>query len=277
MRRGLPSRLGLGLLFAAGLLASCRSAGAINLAVTATVGNTGQPANPTVEFRGRASASTTVTVKRDGTDITSQVTDAQARFDIDLVDQPTGQHTYDILANDAVGREHASATFALNLSSGGVVLITGIFLGPTIDVNKESLTIGETVTIFGRTAPSSALTLEVDTHNYTFTADSSGDWTKSINTTELGTGTHTATAMAVAESTSSEDSLQATFAVHPAAPCDGKSRADLNCDGRVNLTDFSILLFFWLQTNPSNDRADINLDGTVTIIDFSIMLFQWTG
>ncbi|MBI3571906.1 hypothetical protein HY091_00005, partial [Candidatus Kaiserbacteria bacterium] len=52
---------------------------------------------------------------------------------------------------------------------------------------------------------------------------------------------------------------------------------DLNCDGGVNLTDFSILLFFWKATNPTNARADINHDGSVNVVDFSIMLYQWTG
>jgi hypothetical protein len=50
--------------------------------------------------------------------------------------------------------------------------------------------------------------------------------------------------------------------------------ADLNCDGLVNLIDFSILLFHWGTSNPI---ADINGDGTVDLIDFSIMLFNWTG
>ena len=55
------------------------------------------------------------------------------------------------------------------------------------------------------------------------------------------------------------------------AVCPG---ADLNGDGRVNLVDFSILLFYW---DSNNECADQNLDGTVDLIDFSIMMFYWTG
>ena len=47
---------------------------------------------------------------------------------------------------------------------------------------------------------------------------------------------------------------------------------DLNNDGYVNLTDFSILLFYW---NTSNANADLNDDGIVNLTDFSIMLFHW--
>lgn len=54
--------------------------------------------------------------------------------------------------------------------------------------------------------------------------------------------------------------------------------ADLNRDGRVNLVDFSILLFWWASDGGDSDPpADINLDGTVSLTDFSIMLFNWTG
>jgi hypothetical protein len=52
------------------------------------------------------------------------------------------------------------------------------------------------------------------------------------------------------------------------------NRSDLNRDGKVNLVDFSILLFNW---KGSDAVADINQDGTVSLTDFSIMLANWTG
>jgi hypothetical protein len=54
-------------------------------------------------------------------------------------------------------------------------------------------------------------------------------------------------------------------------------RSDINCDGRINLTDFSILLYFWEATNPLNKAVDINNDQVVNLTDFSILLFDWTG
>ena len=50
--------------------------------------------------------------------------------------------------------------------------------------------------------------------------------------------------------------------------------ADLNKDGRVNLTDFSILLYYW---GTDNACADQNQNGIVDLVDFSIMMFYWTG
>jgi len=58
------------------------------------------------------------------------------------------------------------------------------------------------------------------------------------------------------------------FNASSGAACAG----DLNSDGWVDLTDFSILLFWW---GTSNSTADINGDGIVNLTDFSIMLFHW--
>lgn len=49
---------------------------------------------------------------------------------------------------------------------------------------------------------------------------------------------------------------------------------DINGDGRVNVTDLSILLSNW---STSNAGSDINKDGTVNIFDLSILLSRWTG
>ncbi len=52
-------------------------------------------------------------------------------------------------------------------------------------------------------------------------------------------------------------------------------KADLNCDGRVNLVDLSILLYNW--DIPKNIKADLNNDTRVNLVDFSILLFYWTN
>ncbi len=61
------------------------------------------------------------------------------------------------------------------------------------------------------------------------------------------------------------------------APSRAPSRrvADLNRDGRVDLVDFSILLYNWGR--PQNPVADLNADGRVDLVDFSILLYWWTG
>lgn len=60
----------------------------------------------------------------------------------------------------------------------------------------------------------------------------------------------------------------------PAGSCN--LRGDVNGDCRVNLTDFSIVGYWYNRTNPPK-RTDINGDGRVNLVDFSIMAFNWTG
>jgi uncharacterized membrane protein YgcG len=50
---------------------------------------------------------------------------------------------------------------------------------------------------------------------------------------------------------------------------------DINGDGKVNLVDFSILLYNWGR--PKISKVDLNGDNVVDLRDFSIMLYWWTG
>ncbi len=249
--------------------------------ITATVENNGPLSNPIVEFRGFAAPSATIILRRDGTDVATATADTQAAFALQLPEQPVGQVVYQIVAQDVSGHALAPLTFALNLTLGTNTIITGVFLGPSIAINTASVKLGQFVTLSGDTAPDSAVTVvvhSVQALSFTISADANGYWSKIVNTQEVGVGTHTAYAQSVLGGNQvSAASSTISFAVNPLEQCDGKRTADLNCDGKVDLTDFSILLYFWNQTTPSNGRADINSDSRVDIIDFSIMLYQWTA
>jgi len=60
----------------------------------------------------------------------------------------------------------------------------------------------------------------------------------------------------------------------PASEC-RKVKADINCDGKVNLVDFSIM-YYWYRKSPVPNRVDLNSDGRVNIYDFSIMAYYWS-
>jgi len=52
--------------------------------------------------------------------------------------------------------------------------------------------------------------------------------------------------------------------------------ADLNCDGKINMIDFSIMLSFWGTKGPfNNPYVDIKKDGKISMTDFSIMMYEW--
>lgn len=240
------------------------------------------PADTIVAFRGIAYPSSAVSFERDGTLLAQVPADPAARFDVSFGNQPAGSFTYAVFSSDAQGRRGSTANFSLTITQGTTVTITGVFLGPTIEADRDRIRLDETVTILGITAPSSEVTIFVsseETRTFKANAGADGIWTKQFLGSDVGVGDHHIRAKAVTsqdEISAFSDSLALTVSEKAREKCDGKNRADLNCDGKVNLTDFSILLFYWKQRNPANARADINRDGRVDLRDLSIMLFNWT-
>jgi hypothetical protein len=52
---------------------------------------------------------------------------------------------------------------------------------------------------------------------------------------------------------------------------------DFNCDGRVDIVDLSIILYYYQRSGASVARYDLNRNGTVDFPDISIMMYHWTG
>jgi hypothetical protein len=178
----------------------------------------------------------------------------------------------------------ATTQFALTLAEGSTTTFSNVFLAPTISGNKTSLSTEENITLSGVTIPNATVNLTVNSDPvlFTTTSDANGNWSQIVQGLLLPAGTHTAQAQATSPSSLvSEQSSIITFTVTTPTieptQCTGKLDADINCDGFVDLIDFSIMLYYWNQTNPANDRADINNDTLVNEADFSILLFFWTG
>lgn len=239
------------------------------------------PTLPIVQLSGIAAPGAIVTITRDSTLISTIVAGAGADYSIILGTEPIGQHEYLLAAQDEVGGILGSQTLALNLQSGSTTIVSGIFLGPSINIDKTEVELGQNVTLSGQTAPGSSVTVTVSSLqalDFSVVAANDGTWTRVVNTDSVGTGQHSAKARAVTTgNTISAYSPSVSFIVNPYDPATGKAPSDINMDGFSNLIDLSILLFFWHTNNPVNPRADINRDGYVDIIDFSILLFQWTG
>ena len=69
------------------------------------------------------------------------------------------------------------------------------------------------------------------------------------------------------------------FSVYPAllSITSAASSVDINCDGKVNLIDFTILSKQWLQApgDPSADIAPDGGDGVVDYLDLDVLTEQW--
>jgi hypothetical protein len=241
------------------------------------------PGNGAIILSGLAYPGRTVTILRDGVIVANTIADPGAQFNVRLGNLGAATYAISLYATDENNRRSPPLSFSQTLSDGVTITVNNLFLGPTIGLSHTEIKKGDTLSIFGYTAPSSDVTLTVhstDEFVEKIKAGLNGAYFKAFNTAVLELGDHTGKTQSEKSSLISPESEAAAFKVGNTSveiPTDNCKRSDLNCDTKVNLTDFSILLFYWNQTKPSNARADINKSGVVDLTDFSIMLYDWTG
>ncbi|MFM2374072.1 MAG: hypothetical protein RLZZ234_67, partial [Candidatus Parcubacteria bacterium] len=156
----------------------------------------------------------------------------------------------------------------------------------TLKLSATSVELGGTLTLSGQTVPNARVGIHIDNTKVveSATADASGRWTFLLAVARAGQGSHSVKVkFALPEGVSGTVKRESTFSAlqsfgvgTEAKPVAGSS--DLNRDGKVNLIDFSILIFWWgTNGGNSNPPADINQNAKVGLEDFSILLFNWTG
>lgn len=208
-------------------------------------------------------------------------TDAKADFYFETSDVTPGVGSFGFWSEDPDGLKSTLLTLTFRVISGAVTTISGVYIAPTIDLDKNSVRQGDPITIFGKTVPDTKVNIHINSEEeYIETTDSgeAGQWEIVFDTMPLEVEFHTAKALfeVDVEGNIIQSGFSKSVSFHvgklggePLCP-----EADLNHDGRVNLTDFSILLFHW---GTDNACADQNQNGVVDLIDFSIMMYYWTG
>jgi len=241
------------------------------------------PAPPPVEtiviFQGRAYPNAFLTLLKDGKVAATFFAEKSGLFEKKITGISGGIYTFGIFAEDTEGRKSVTLSFTVSILAGMITTISGIFISPTIEISPTQVEKGQVVNIFGQVFPKSQVNVFIASGEMVkeTLADEKGKWRYKLDTGPLEEREHKARARAqVGEGEVSPFSQTLSFLIlrKGALICKG---ADLNFDGKVNIIDFSILLYFWGQTSPENPCADINFDGIVNIIDFSIMMYWWTG
>ncbi len=247
-------------------------------------GGTGvkNPAN--VTFRGFAYPGAIVTFLGNGATAGTAVSAVDGTF-IKMLTVDPGFVTFGIWARDNLGLVSATTNIPISVAANSNIEISNIFLSPTITadrfrVQKDS----EAVRIFGTVLPESLVRLFSDLSSGVSSpaevrADSGGRWEYSFSTEGLGKGTISIRANAEMDGapylvSAFSNYLELTIAE---IVCSG---ADFNIDERVNIIDFSILIFYW-EKDPSvgeitNICVDLNNNRIVDIYDFSILMHEWT-
>ncbi len=237
-----------------------------------------------VIINGYAYPASTVNGLVDGTLVKSATANDDGKFTITINDIGRGVYTFGVYAVDKAGVKSSTFSTTFTISGSKTSTLSNINLAPSILVVPDPVDIGAPLTMSGYTIPNASVTVEnqkegltVSKKIFTTTSDSDGKWSISVDTESFSRGTYKVRAKAEQTDGVKTDFSGYTFygvgqnAQRPLS-------ADLNVDGKVNLTDFSILLFWWdTDGGVSEPPADINQDGRVSLTDFSIMLFQWTG
>ena len=267
----------------------------INISVSAEVKSTSTPPVPPpvpppppkgsyvppeteVTFKGRAFPSAVVTILKNNAVIANFEAEQSGLFERTMRGMPGGIYNFSIFAEDTDGKKSETMSFMVTVLEKRITTVSNIFIPSTISINPQTALQGEKINVFGQVFPESKVRLFVNPSDLTkeTVASSQGKWSFDLETDSLEQGEYkTKSKSFYGEGEQSGFSQELTFKIiKKAEACKG---ADLNIDEKVDLVDFSILLYFWEQKQPANRCADINSDGTVDIIDFSIMMYQWTG
>ncbi len=193
-----------------------------------------------------------------------------------------GPTAFGFWAEDSGKTRSITLTTTFQVVQGAVTTVSGIFLPPTIDAEKKSVPPGGSLRIFGESFPGAVIFPSVDlgagsaTHTAAF---SDGKWSLFLDTAGLKNETlHSVKAQSeiiLADASAKRSGFSQSVGFYVGTKDLGSViSADVNGDGKVNIIDFSILLFYW---GTSEITVDFNQDGKVNLTDFSILLFNWTG
>ncbi len=236
-----------------------------------------------VIFRGKAYPGSYVALLKDSQSVAVSKAGPDANFEIALTGLSGGVYSFSIWSADANNLRSTNQTFSVTITSGVTTVISGIFIPPTIAVDKSEVKHGDVITFFGASAPSAGITLIVNSEPEIMkntTAGSDGLWSHQFDTLALTKGAHSGKSRANKDGLITDFSASVGFIVGVenviAEPPKDITKGEVNNDGRVNIVDFSIAAYWFGRPNPPTN-VDLNKDGKLNLVDFSIMAFYWTG
>jgi len=247
-------------------------------------GGTGYPSGDArVVITGLAFPNSSVSILVDGKSAVSARANSTGAYSATIDAIYKGVYTFGIYATGGDGVKSSTFSTSFTVSGGRTSELTNINVPPSVSVTPNPVNIGQTLTVSGYALPNAVITLQngpakTTGKEKTANSDSSGRWSATFDTASFSNGDYRVRAKAAqATGANTNYSAYTIYGVGGAAST-GSLNADLNRDGKVNLIDFSILLYWWNSNGGNSDpSADINSDGKVNLTDFSIQLFNWTG
>jgi hypothetical protein len=239
----------------------------------------------TVIFSGKAYPKSVVTLLKDAQVVAQTVAGPDANFSITLTGLTGGNYIFAIYAEDKDGIRSSLLTFPVSVTYGAATNVSGIFIAPTIAVDKSEVKKGDNIAIFGQSAPQADIIISVNSEEEFFgktISDKDGIYLYNFDTSFVDYGMHhTKSKASIGNQAVSGFSNVISFKVgtknvFAKLPAKCPKKADLNNDCKVNLVDFSIVAYWYKRPSPPKN-IDLNGDGKIDLIDFSIMAYYWTG
>ena len=253
-------------------------------------GSSSSSGDASVILEGRAFPLSRITVLQDGEEVVDTITGPDAEFSIEVDDLRRGTYTFSVYGTDNLGYKSPTFSFPISLSKGTKSTVGGIFLAPTYSTSKTEVKRGDIITFFGSTAPNANVTMRIDADTEILlddVSDGSGAYLINFNSGLLELGDHSTQSRSEIGGEFSSfgeliDFKVGTKNIERTSPDKPEYlRGDINLDGRVNLVDFSVAVF-WYQRDltedvKSRENKVLNGDGIINLVDFSIMASEWTG
>jgi len=241
---------------------------------------TKSPVKTKVILSGIAYPGSIIDILLDGKKIAETTADSSANFEIEITSLTSGVNNFGIKAEDKIGRDSIVFSFAATIIADKTTNISGLFVPPTIEIKDNTLSEGENLEILGSSSPLSEIyvyiekeSVEIENHAQ---AENNGEWEYSFDTSGMEKGIYFVKVKATSqEGFISTFSNFLEFGIGEIVIIEEKySKSDFNKDEKVDLVDFSILLYWWNKYNPYVDQ---NNDKKIDLQDFSIMMYYWTG
>jgi hypothetical protein len=284
-RRGIIS--GSLILLCAAYFLSAPLAFAVDLNISVTIPGSSTPSGgggggivlpaSNVRLSGLAFPGAILTFLRNGAVIGTDVAGAGGYFSREFLVAP-GTATFSIWARDRYGLISPTVSISFDILDGLLADITSIALPPTIA--HDSVSSNGSLKIYGSAFPGS--TVRIFNNNapfnapFTVAAGSNGVWDYRIQRDGFNPRNFSYKANYQDERTG----ILSPFSDNLELRLSTCSNSDFNGDGAVNLTDLSILLFYWGRPVPasglSNACVDRNQDRVIDLQDFSILMYEWS-
>ena len=237
-----------------------------------------------VTLEGKAIPFSHIVITKDGVIEKEDQVSVLGEFSHKFLRLQRGTYLWGVYVRDADGKLSTTYTSTIYLIARTNNIIAPIYVSPTISAATTTVPVGGDIVLHGYAIAHKPVQVIMNRQGdflyskittATTTANGNGSWAVTIPTDTVAKGTYEIKAQTlISNREQSLNSVTVYLGVGENPNPNFGNRSDLNKDGKVNLVDFSILLFNWKGTDAV---ADINLDGIVNLTDFSIMLANWTG